>query len=175
MSAATVTVHISPVPDFFVFSGIEVIAVFFTMESLACKYLSSSFLYFFNTQPQKDNCCIKFLVVWLWSMDAVHQGLDASELYKMIRESTTARTDHIRLEYIIQILFKFTVGNLPNVSHLFLTIALLVSQVLVAASAQGFFAYRIWMFSNKSRSIIAFLAPAILFQIIDAIIFMVIK
>ncbi|KAK0450851.1 hypothetical protein EV421DRAFT_1984401 [Armillaria borealis] len=121
--------------------GIEVIAVFFTMALWAHNHgtiiAASSF----------------------WSMDTVHQGLVASGLYKMIRENTTASTDHIRLcvpprklfihakaslpskEYIIQILF--TVENLLNLSHLFLTIVLLVSQVLVAAPAQGFFAYRI--------------------------------
>ncbi|KAK0240150.1 hypothetical protein EDD85DRAFT_476358 [Armillaria nabsnona] len=136
------------------------------MLGISCMQI---FLYFFNTQPQNDNCGIKFLVVWLWScilldfckfldvlyrsMDTVHQGLVASGLYKMIRENTTASTDHIRLEYIIQILFT----------------------VLVAAPAQGFFAYRIWMFNNKSKSIITFLAPTILFQPIDGTIFMVIN
>lgn len=84
-------------------------------------------------------------------MDTVHQGLLISGVYKAIRDNATASTDHISIEYLIQILFT----------------------VLVTTPAQGFFAYRIWMFSDKSKLIISFLAPAILFQLISGIIFMV--
>ncbi|KAK0448774.1 hypothetical protein EV421DRAFT_1485385 [Armillaria borealis] len=141
-------VHLSPTPDFILFSGIEVLAILFTMAlwGISCLQI---FLYFFSTQ--KDSCYIRLLVTWLWSMDTVHQGLLISGVYKAIRDNATASTDHISLEYLIQILFT----------------------VLVTTPAQGFFAYRIWMFSNKSKLIISFLAPAILFQLIGGIIFMV--
>ncbi|PBK95487.1 hypothetical protein ARMGADRAFT_1078206 [Armillaria gallica] len=139
-----------PTPDFFLFSGIEVIATLFTMAlwGISCLQI---FLYFFSTQ--KDRCYIKCLVVWLWTMDTVHQGLLVSGVYKAIRDNEIAGTNYIRLEYLIQILLT----------------------ILVTTPAQGFFAYRIWMFSNKSKLIISFLAPTILFQLIDGIIFMVIN
>ncbi|KAK0455582.1 uncharacterized protein EV420DRAFT_578132 [Desarmillaria tabescens] len=144
------TVHLSPTPDFLLFSGIEVLAILFTMAlwGISCLQI---FLYFFNTQ--EDSCYIKGLVIWLWSMDTVHQGLLISGVYKAIRDNATASTDHISWEYLIQILFT----------------------ILVTTPAQGFFSYRIWMFSNKSKLIISFLAPAILFQLIDGIIFMAIN
>ncbi|KAK0455563.1 uncharacterized protein EV420DRAFT_577637 [Desarmillaria tabescens] len=109
------------------------------------------FLYFFN--KRKDSHCIRCLVIWLWSMDTVHQGLIVSGVYKAIRDNATASTDYIRSEYLIQILFT----------------------ILVTKPAQGFFAYRIWIFSDKSKLIITFLVPAILFQLVDGIIFMVIN
>ncbi|KAK0448785.1 hypothetical protein EV421DRAFT_1784555 [Armillaria borealis] len=109
------------------------------------------FLYFFNTQS--DGHRIKCLVIWLWSMDTVHQGLIVSGVYKVIRDNATASTDHICFEYLIQVLFT----------------------ILVTTPAQGFFAYRIWIFSDKNKLIISFLVPAILFQFVDGIIFMVIN
>ncbi|KAK0195051.1 hypothetical protein F5146DRAFT_1024009 [Armillaria mellea] len=143
-------VHLSPTPDFFQFSGVEVLAILFTMAlwGISCLQI---FLYFFS--GQKDSCHIRLLVMWLWSMDTVHQGLLISGVYKAIRDNATASTDHISLEYLIQILFT----------------------ILVTTPAQGFFAYRIWMFSNKSNLVMTFLAPTILFQLIDGIIFMVIN
>ncbi|KAK0505128.1 hypothetical protein EDD18DRAFT_1098525 [Armillaria luteobubalina] len=51
----------------------------------------------------------------------------------------------------------FYLSDLPQIQILF--------TVLVTTPAQGFFAYRIWMFSDKSKLIISFLAPAILFQL----------
>ncbi|KAK0240665.1 hypothetical protein EDD85DRAFT_815805 [Armillaria nabsnona] len=131
-------------PDFFLFSGIEVLSVLFTMGlwGISCLQI---FLYFFNTQS--DGRCIRCLVIWLWSMDTVHQGLIVSGVYKVIRDNATASTGHICFEYLIQVLFT----------------------ILVATPAQGFFAYRIWIFSDKSKLIITFLAPAILFQFVDGI------
>ncbi|KAK0476772.1 hypothetical protein IW261DRAFT_1609434 [Armillaria novae-zelandiae] len=141
---------LSPTPDFFQFSGIEVLAILFTMAlwGISCLQI---FLYFFSAQ--KDSCYIKLLVTWLWSMDTVHQGLLILGVYKAIRDNATASTDHVSLEYLIQILFT----------------------ILVTTPAQGFFAYRIWMFSDKSKLIISFLAPTILFQLISGVIFMVIN
>ncbi|PBK73552.1 hypothetical protein ARMSODRAFT_1081731 [Armillaria solidipes] len=143
-------------PDFFLFSGIEVLSVLFTMAlwGISCLQI---FLYFFNTQS--DGHRIRCLVIWLWlcistglpqcflmsvnrSMDTVHQGLIVSGVYKVIRDNATASTGHICFEYLIQVLFT----------------------ILVTTPAQGFFAYRIWIFSDKNKLIISFLAPAILFQ-----------
>ncbi|KAK0505115.1 hypothetical protein EDD18DRAFT_1127796 [Armillaria luteobubalina] len=137
-------------PDFFLFSGIEVLSVLFTMAlwGISCLQI---FLYFFNTQS--DDHRIKCLVIWLWSMDTVHQGLIVSGVYKVIRDNASASTDHILFEYLIQVLFT----------------------ILVTTPAQGFFAYRIWIFSDKNKLIISFLAPAILFQLVDGIIFMIIN
>ncbi|PBK73540.1 hypothetical protein ARMSODRAFT_1015087 [Armillaria solidipes] len=160
-------VHLTPTPDFILFSGIEVLAILFTMAlwGISCLqmlvFLSiqvaidswRSVAWKFSVLLQKDSCYIRLLVTWLWSMDTVHQGLLISGVYKAIRDNATASTDHISLEYLIQILFT----------------------VLVTTPAQGFFAYRIWMFSNKSKLIISFLAPTILFQLIGGIIFMVMK
>ncbi|KAK0195063.1 hypothetical protein F5146DRAFT_1172812 [Armillaria mellea] len=133
-------------PDFFLFSGIEVLSVLFTMALWGISCLQM-FLYFFNTQS--DGHRIKCLVIWLWSMDTVHQGLIVSGVYKVIRDNATASTDHICFEYLIQVLFT----------------------ILVTTPAQGFFAYRIWIFSDKNKVIISFLAPAILFQFVDGITF----
>ncbi|KAF8884623.1 hypothetical protein BD779DRAFT_767150 [Infundibulicybe gibba] len=127
------------------YAGVELLCTFFTMALWGVTCMQS-FLYFFNNPT--DSKYIKFLVVWLWIMDTVHQCLLISGSYKANVSGQIYLIDNVRAEYVIVLLFTS----------------------LVSVPTQTFFGYRIWRFADKNWIIPVLLAPAILFQLAEGII-----
>ncbi|KAF9457628.1 hypothetical protein BDZ94DRAFT_1272723 [Collybia nuda] len=132
------------------YSGVELLCTYFAMALWGVTCMQS-FLYFFNNL--KDPISLKLLVVWLWVMDTVHQCLLMSGSYKATVSGAVTLTNNVRTEYVIQILFT----------------------ALVAVPVQTYFAFRIWIFAQERMIIPIFMAPAILFQLSEGIVLVIIN